>query len=103
MATFGEIFCLKDDEPMHVSSTPKSSLAPSAIVLLAMGCFGLVFIEGQEASKSSTNVWTAPSRAARKENPTPADDKSRARGKELFTAGCRSEEHTSELHSHSFI
>ncbi len=89
MATFGELLCLKDDVPMNVSSTPKSGLAPSLIVmLLAMGCFGLVFIEGQEVSKSSTNVWTAPSRAARKENPTPADDKSRARGKELFTVGC---------------
>ena len=74
---------------MNRCSTPKSSLAPSVIaLLLAAGCFDLVVIKGQEASKNGTNVWTAPSRAARKENPTPADDKSRARGKELFTAGC---------------
>lgn len=74
---------------MNVSSTPKSRLAPSVILLLlSTGCFGLLIIKAQEASKNSTNVWTAPARAARKENPTPADDKSRARGKELFTAGC---------------
>ena len=74
---------------MNAYSTPKSSVAPSVLVLLlSIGGFDLVIIKGQEASKSSTNVWTAPSRAARKENPTPADDKSRARGKELFTAGC---------------
>ncbi len=85
----GEIFYLKNDEPMNVSSTAILSLAPSVVVLLlAVGCLDLVIINGQEVSKSTTNVWTAPSRAARKENPTPADDKSRARGKELFTAGC---------------
>ena len=76
-------------QAVNASSKPKSSFAPSALVLLlAMGCYGLVFIKAQEASKNGTNVWTAPARAARKENPTPADDKSRARGKELFTVGC---------------
>jgi mono/diheme cytochrome c family protein len=74
---------------MNAFSTLKSSVGPSVIVLLLfIGCFGLLIIKAQEASKSSTNVWTAPARAARKENPTPVDDKSRARGKELFTAGC---------------
>ena len=32
--------------------------------------------------------WTAPARAARKENPVVADAKSLAAGKELYTAGC---------------
>jgi mono/diheme cytochrome c family protein len=57
-------------------------------MLLAVGCFDLIIIKAQDGAKNSTNVWSAPARAARKENPTPADDNSRARGKELFTVGC---------------
>ncbi len=39
-------------------------------------------------ANSTNNAWAAPARAARKENPVPADAKSIAEGKELFTAGC---------------
>jgi len=64
-------------------------LVPIAIVLLiAAGGSRAVLNEAQEAPKSGTNVWMAPARAARKQNPTPADEKSIARGKELFTVGC---------------
>ena len=43
------------------------------------------------AADSPTNVeepWVAPARAARKQNPVPADAKSVAQGKELFITGC---------------
>ena len=74
---------------MSASVKPKSSFAPWLIVLLlAAGYFGLVIIKAQEESKNGTNVWIAPARAARKQNPTPADEKSITRGKELFTVGC---------------
>lgn len=61
--------------------------------LLAGAAFGLAVGRGQDskgpdAPKNGTNVWTAPARAARKPNPVPADDPSRARGRELFTAAC---------------
>jgi mono/diheme cytochrome c family protein len=34
--------------------------------------------------------WTAPSRSARKKNPVPADEKSLAVGKQLYTKECQS-------------
>src|SRR6266536_3547615 len=40
-------------------------------------------------SPSTTNtVWQAPARAARKPNPLPADTKSIAEGKKLYTMNC---------------
>jgi mono/diheme cytochrome c family protein len=57
-------------------------------LLLGVGGFGVVLLKAQEAPKDATNVWTAPGRAARKQNPTPSDGKSIVRGKELFTVGC---------------
>ena len=38
--------------------------------------------------KKMDEHWTAPARAARKENPVPAEAKSIAKGKELFVMAC---------------
>ena len=54
--------------------------------LLASGLIALTAV-AQTASKAA-DEWAAPSRAARKGNPIPADDKSIAQGKELFIASC---------------
>ena len=42
----------------------------------------------QTTPQTPGEAWTAPGRAARKQNPVPADAKSIAAGKELFTVGC---------------
>src|SRR6266567_7041926 len=56
--------------------------------VLGLTCFGLVVVVAQNATNNATEPWTAPSRAARKQNPIPADEKSLGRGKELFVMGC---------------
>lgn len=60
------------------------------IVLLGGGS-NLAKAQSQENSTNkavSTNTWTAPARAARKENPVAADAKSIAKGKELYAMNC---------------
>jgi mono/diheme cytochrome c family protein len=49
---------------------------------------GLLAVVGQNAPKTELEAWTAPARAARKQNPIPADATSLAQGKELFAAAC---------------
>jgi mono/diheme cytochrome c family protein len=62
---------------------------PAALaVILAASALGLASSRAQDATISPGEVWTAPARAARKQNPIPADPKSIAQGKELFTAAC---------------
>ena len=46
------------------------------------------FTTAQAQEGSTNSVWVAPTRAARKENPVPADEKSMAQGKGLYVAGC---------------
>ena len=41
------------------------------------------------AQDAGTEPWKAPARAARKKNPIPADDKSIAAGKVMYTQECR--------------
>ena len=55
-------------------------------ILLLEGSASLTTAVAQEASTNT--VWTATARAARKENPVPADAKSLAQGKLLYVAGC---------------
>ena len=57
-----------------------------SIILLGEGSPGFTTAQAQEASTNT--VWAAPARAARKENPVPADEKSMAQGKGLYVAGC---------------
>src|ERR1043166_9641045 len=62
---------------------------PAALaVILAASTLGLESSRAQNAAISPGEVWTAPARAARKQNPTPAGPKSIAQGKELFTGAC---------------
>ncbi len=64
---------------------------PGALVgLIAVAMLGPEIFPGlaQNTSKTEGEPWIAPARAARRQNPTPADSKSLAQGKELFTAGC---------------
>ena len=74
---------------MNVFSRLKPSLAlPAAAVFFASGFLALLVPKAQEPPKNGTNIWTAPARAARKQNPTLADGKSIARGKDLFLSAC---------------
>ena len=60
-------------------------------VVLVVGGLGIDKVQSQEKSANSavpTNAWTAPTRAARKENPVASDAKSIAQGKELYVANC---------------
>jgi len=55
------------------------------IVIFVAGGFGL---DSSLAQTTPAETWIAPARASRKPNPVPADQKSIAQGKELFTASC---------------
>jgi len=57
------------------------------LVLLGSG-FGVTRSAAQTSTGAPAGTWIAPSRAARKPNPVPADAKSLAQGKELFSAAC---------------
>jgi mono/diheme cytochrome c family protein len=56
----------------------------ATLSLTAFG-FSSGIAQAQEASKAA---WTAPARAARKENPVPADAKSIEQGKSFFNMAC---------------
>ncbi len=60
----------------------------AALAVLAIGALGLGAI-AQEKKKGDEGEWKAPSRAARKKNPLPADDKSVARGRAIYGRECR--------------
>ena len=57
----------------------------NVVLVLALGGF----IATTLAQDAGTE-WQAPARAARKKNPTPADDKSMAAGKVIYLRECRS-------------
>jgi len=58
-----------------------------AAVLMTFGA-ALPSAFAADPLQKAEEPWTAPGRAARKENPITADAKSVAQGKELFIAGC---------------
>lgn len=60
-------------------------------MVLVGGSFSIAKAQSQKIptnSASSTNAWTAPARAARKENPVAADPKSIEQGKGLYAMNC---------------
>ncbi|MBI3416453.1 MAG: cytochrome c [Verrucomicrobia bacterium] len=59
-------------------------VAPSVMIFLSSFLTPL----GADNSAKSEDAWVSPARAARKENPFPADAASIALGKELFVAAC---------------
>ena len=63
----------------------RALVASSSLAALSL-CLTATF--AQAPAKVAEEPWTAPARAARKQNPVPADDKSVAQGKELYLAGC---------------
>jgi mono/diheme cytochrome c family protein len=50
--------------------------------------FGPGLLSACAEDSSSTNTWTAPARAARKQNPITADAASISKGKDIYVAGC---------------
>jgi mono/diheme cytochrome c family protein len=71
--------------PHLLRSETLRTLALTA-VLAAYGIGSASFAE--DTPKKAAEVWTAPGRAAHKENPVAADTKSLAAGKELYTSAC---------------
>jgi mono/diheme cytochrome c family protein len=55
--------------------------------LLTVSSLGLFCAFAEDVIKEG-EVWTAPPRAARKQNPIPAGASTIAQGRELYTAGC---------------
>ena len=49
---------------------------------------GFLALGADKAPPPAKEPWVAPARAVRKANPIPAEAKSVAQGRELFTAGC---------------
>ncbi len=68
----------------------KFSSAGPLVVAVILGASGIPFTDGfgQGAVKGAAEVWAAPARAARKENPVPPDAKRLPQGKELYVVGC---------------
>src|SRR5258708_926875 len=58
----------------------------SAFFLFAAD-WDLAWAQDQSSPQTNAQPWAAPARAARKTNPIPADEKSIARGKELYFRG----------------
>ena len=58
------------------------------MVTCGVFAFGLLAALAQSAPKAGDEIWTAPSRAARKENPVASEPKFITLGKELFVAAC---------------
>jgi len=72
-------------EPYIRRST--APLALGAGFTLVLSGLGLAVALAQDPATNAP-PWVAPARAARKENPVPSDEKSRALGKELFVGAC---------------
>lgn len=61
----------------------------SALVLAALAGAGWAGLLVADDAPAGGDQWTAPTRAARKKNPVPADDKSVAAGKVAYGQECR--------------
>jgi len=73
---------------MKRNCQPKTVGPLTAAICLGALSIGIFASLAQTIVKTESEPWIAPARAARKQNPIPADGKSIAQGKELFTAGC---------------
>ena len=69
------------------SNKPKAAwrILLAGVLILGSGCFTAVLAQNTVATN---DLWTVTDRAARKQNPFPADANSIAKGKELFIGGC---------------
>ena len=88
ITSFASSSSVADSRPVHRSRTSLIMLALTLIAALAP-C-GVVFlaVHADDAVKKPEEPWTAPPRAARKDNPVPADAKAVAAGKELYLSAC---------------
>ena len=73
---------------MKRNCQPKKAGPLTAAVCLAALGVGVFASLAHTFVKTESEPWIAPARAARKQNPIPADAKSVAQGKELFAIGC---------------
>ena len=73
---------------MKTAAKPRVTHALTFAASLMALAWGLLAAVAQNAPKTEGEAWTAPARAARKQNPVSADTKSLAEGKALFVAGC---------------
>ena len=73
---------------LNVSQRPNVCFCLSiAAALMTLG-LGMAPARAQGMPNDNKAAWTAPARAARKENPIPANDGSIGQGKALFTMAC---------------
>src|SRR5437016_14406567 len=74
----------------------EEDMKPDAVDSLKVVLLGLALLgsasqgAGQDGAQSAQEEWKAPVRASKKKNPVPADEKSTARGKEIYTQNCHS-------------
>ena len=73
---------------MKRNCQPKKAGPLTAAICLGALSLGILASLAQTLVKTESEPWIAPARAARKQNPIPADAKSVGQGKELFTVGC---------------
>ena len=79
-------------DKLAMNATPLSKMKTRAVLFVA-SALALTALNSstafpQGAPPGTNELWVAPARAARKQNPFPSDLKSIAAGKELFVAGC---------------
>ena len=82
-------------QPCEKDAMKSTSMAEARVAFLLLSASGMAMItagiflaSAGEAPKAPLEEWVAPARAARKQNPAPADAKSVAQGRELYVAGC---------------
>src|SRR5689334_14382660 len=56
--------------------------------IVSVGVPGVLRADSGGASNSTNTAWSVPARAARKQNPVPADAASIAKGKKLYADAC---------------
>jgi mono/diheme cytochrome c family protein len=66
------------------SETLRTFTVTAVFAVYGIGSVGLA----EDTPKKAGEAWTAPGRAAHKENPVAADAKSLAAGKDLYTSAC---------------
>jgi mono/diheme cytochrome c family protein len=75
------------EKSMNLTREKSGSIVLLALTATSVLVFGAL---GQDAAAKQQEEWKAPIRASKRKNPIPADDKSVARGKELYAQNCLS-------------
>lgn len=70
--------------------SPNRAKSAAALLLCLVSVGATAFYALGQEGKSGDDDWKAPVRAAKKKNPVPADEKSIARGKEVYAQNCLS-------------